>query len=163
MVDIAILASWGVGMAAVVMFARWLDRNEDHARRCHETYEKIRSTGTTLESWEYAPVEGYDWDYIITIHGDVISLKRDKPKLLKGSDNGHGYDQVRLCKQGKYQAFLIHRLVAMAFIPNPDGKPWVNHKDLCKKNNHVDNLEWTTPAENSRHHVDMRKEVMTDD
>ena len=75
----------------------------------------------------------------------------------KGSDYDHstrlkkGYLVTDLYSQGKRRTERIHRLVAEAFVPNPDGKPEVNHKDGNKLNNRADNLEWCTKKENCRH------------
>ena len=75
----------------------------------------------------------------------------------KGSDNDHstyekkGYLLVDLYKDGERSKKRVNRLVAEAFIPNPDNKPEVNHKDGNKSNNNVDNLEWATKKENCRH------------
>ena len=69
-------------------------------------------------------------------------------KELKKQSKRHGYLGVALLKNNKHYHKLIHRLVAQAFIPNPDNKPQVNHIDENKANNHVSNLEWTTAKEN---------------
>lgn len=74
-----------------------------------------------------------------------------KEKQLKLSNNGRGYLQIYLRKDGKKYALYIHRLVAQAFIPNPKNKEQVNHKDGNKQNNIVDNLEWVTNLENQQH------------
>lgn len=64
------------------------------------------------------------------------------------------YAQVGLCEGGKLKKYLVHRLVALAFLPNPDNKPQVNHLDGNKLNNELSNLEWTTVSENIIHAID---------
>ena len=84
-------------------------------------------------------IKGFE-DYQITDDGRVWSKKRNK--WLKLGNTGNGYYQVHLCKNGKVKVYLVHRLVAEHFIPNPDNLPEVNHKDECKASNVVENLEW---------------------
>ena len=74
-----------------------------------------------------------------------------REKILKTSKTSVGYLTVSLCKNGKKKSFRVNRLVAIAFIDNPDNKPQVNHKDGNKENNTVDNLEWCTCSENQIH------------
>lgn len=74
-----------------------------------------------------------------------------KSKMIKGRDNEDGYRYVGLALNGKTKTLYVHRLVALAFIPNPENKPEVNHCDGVKSNNHVDNLEWSTTHENIVH------------
>lgn len=80
----------------------------------------------------------------------VFDTKR-KEKIISFCKNSNGYlmfrPQINNCKQ----VHVVHRLVATAFIPNPEGKPCVNHKDFNKENNCVDNLEWVTYRENTLH------------
>ena len=78
---------------------------------------------------------------------------RSKKKILSPFDN-NGYDRIQLVNGDKKQKKLIHRLVAEHFIPNPEKKPQVNHKDLNTKNNNVDNLEWVTNQENIKHAIE---------
>ena len=70
---------------------------------------------------------------------------------IKSYRNSRGYECVNLYLQSKVYKFQVHRLVASAFIPNPDGLPVVNHKDGNPLNNHVDNLEWVTQSQNMKH------------
>ena len=107
---------------------------------------------------EWRPVKGYEGLYEVSDEGDVRSLdKRDrrghfhKGRMLKKVPIGSGYTASCLCVDGKVDKAYNHRLVAEAFIPNPDGKPEVNHKDGDKKNNVVENLEWVTHSENGKH------------
>ena len=97
---------------------------------------------------EYKLIEGYP-DYMVSSDGKVWSLKYGRMKELKPETNTRGYLQVGLCNNGQLTFKLVHRLVAEAFIPNPDNLPQVNHKDEDKTNNSVENLEWCTAEYNS--------------
>lgn len=90
-------------------------------------------------------------DYLyIRENGDVVSYyKGQKGRTLKNRYATKGYRQISLHNGPK--SAKVHRLVALAFIPNPDNKPQVNHIDGNKANNHVDNLEWITNSENAKH------------
>lgn len=88
-------------------------------------------------------------DYYISIDGKIYSSKLKR--LLKLGDNPRGYKQIKLYKGKGYDFFLVHRLVAMTYIPNLENKPQVNHKDGNKINNNINNLEWCTNAENMYH------------
>lgn len=77
-------------------------------------------------------------------------------KYLKFED-ARGYSRVTLSKDNVQERFQVHRLVAEAFIPNPENKPCVNHKDFQRKNNRVTNLEWVTHLENEHHKLNQTK------
>lgn len=103
------------------------------------------------ELWK--PIEGTNGKYEVSNTGKVRSLNYGRlgiTKELKSWDNG-GYERVNLTIAKKQSKKLVHRLVAEAFIPNPENKSEVNHIDGDKHNNHVDNLEWTTHDENIYH------------
>lgn len=97
------------------------------------------------EIWQ--PVSGYD--YLVSNTGQVYSLKTER--FLKPHQNNYGYLLVILSHHGKTKGFSVHRLVAQAFIPNPESLPEINHKDGNKQNNNVDNLEWVTGKQNRLH------------
>jgi hypothetical protein len=100
-----------------------------------------------IEIWK--DVYGFEGVYQVSSWGRIKSYKRKKTNIIKPFNNGSGWMQISL--SGK--KFLIHRLVALIFIPNPENKPEVNHKDGIKSNNHVDNLEWVTNQENITHSI----------
>lgn len=86
--------------------------------------------------------------YYVDDSGKVYSRKYGDLRELKQYPKTHGYLYVALSRNGKKDYLRVHRLVAEAFIPNPDNLPEVNHKDEDKTNNKVDNLEWCTPHDN---------------
>ena len=98
---------------------------------------------------EMKDIVGYEGEYAITRDGKVWSYKRNK--FLKCSDNGKGYYQINLYKNGKGKNYLIHRLVAEAYIPNPEGLPQVNHRDENPQNNCASNLEWCDAKYNANY------------
>lgn len=100
-------------------------------------------------------VVGFEGLYAVTSCGKVWSYKRNKFMAQRYDDDG--YLRVNLRKDGKAYTKHIHRLVAEAYIPNPEGKPQVDHIDEVKTHNWVGNLRWATPGENTRHSVLGRK------
>lgn len=105
-----------------------------------------------MEIWK--PIKSYQGRYEVSSLGNVRSLNFNKTgvsKILKPISNTRGYTSVCLCLNNEKSIFRINRLVAEAFIPNPENKPQVNHKDENKTNNKVENLEWSTPKENANH------------
>ena len=105
-----------------------------------------------MEKEIWKDIEGYEGRYQISNRGNVKSLNYNhngKEKILKPIiNNKHGYAYVGLHLEGKTKNYYIHRLVAIAFIPNPDNLPEVNHRDENKENNTVENLEWCDRAYN---------------
>lgn len=117
-----------------------------------------------IETW--ADIEGYEGLYQVSTLGRVRSLDRItqctncygnkvdvtiRGKLLRGSKDFAGYLVVMLYGSKSRTTCKVHRLVAKAFISNPENKPEVNHIDGDKSNNYVDNLEWVTGSENKAH------------
>lgn len=92
------------------------------------------------EYWK--PIIGYENLYKISNLGNILSLRKNR--ILKHHMITGGYFVVQLSKKGKSRNWLVHRLVAEAFIDNPNKLPEINHKDENKANNAVSNLEWCT-------------------
>lgn len=102
-----------------------------------------------MENWR--DIKGYEGMYQVSNYGRIKSLNYNhtkKEKILKGIIDENGYLKVGLSKGGKLDCKRIHRLVAEAFLENPNNLPQVNHKDECKTNNHVENLEWCDAKHN---------------
>lgn len=112
-----------------------------------------------IEIWKDIP--NYETLYQISNLGNVKSLsygaknikRSNRQKLLKLSLNNCGYVKVQLYKNGKATEHYVHRLVALAFIPNPNKLPQVNHIDGNKTNNCSENLEWVTASDNQKHAI----------
>jgi len=117
--------------------------------------------------WKYS--EGYEYthpdkvegkkhpdypNYIITKEGAIYSIRSKRYLTLNSTTD---YKSIKLCNNGKQKDYRIHRLVAELYIPNPNNNPVVNHKDLDKNNNSVDNLEWITHTENNLHYINTRQ------
>jgi hypothetical protein len=121
------------------------------------------------EIWKDFPIKPFNLKYEVSNYGRILSKektinilhpktklpwsKKHKKKLRKTRKNLWGYFQIAL-KIGtteKNATFQVHRIVALAFLPNDENKPMVNHIDGIKHNNHVSNLEWVTAKENTNH------------
>lgn len=106
-------------------------------------------TTEELESEKWKDIEGYDGMYQVSDLGRVRSHKSGEWRVMRARNNGTGYLQVQLWKNGKRKFTYVHRLVAQAFIPNRDeSKTQINHIDECKQNNRVSNLEYCTARYN---------------
>lgn len=92
---------------------------------------------------------GYEGLYAITSCGKVWSYRSQK--FLKNTILNNGYAQVDLCKDGQSKKYLVHRLVAEAYAPNPLGLPQVNHKNEVKTDNYINNLEWCDSEYNNNY------------
>lgn len=106
------------------------------------------------EIWKDIP--NYKGYYQVSNFGRVMSLRSyggNSNRIIKPCGNGTGYLKVILCKNSQQKQYLVHRLVAMAFIPNPNNYDFVNHKDENKMNNCVENLEWCTKSYNSIYYL----------
>lgn len=117
-----------------------------------------------MEVWK--DVVGYEGIYQISNYGTLKSLDRlDRKgrithgKIISTKKNNRQYIQVHLLKDGKEKMALLHRLVAQAFIPNPNNYAQVNHKDENKDNNNANNLEWCTNIYNRRYGTGYQRSV----
>ena len=106
------------------------------------------------EIWK--TIEDYP-NYMISNMGQIKSLnfnRTGKEQIMKiYTDNKTGYNYVILCKENKKKRMSIHRLVAQAFIPNPDNKPCIDHINANRTDNRVENLRWVTHRENQHNHL----------
>jgi hypothetical protein len=104
-----------------------------------------------MEEWKKIKIEGYSIS-------NTGKFRNDKTgKILKPSIGSTGYYVVNIKPNGrigKSYSLKIHRLIAEAFIPNPENKPQINHKDCNRLNNNIENLEWVTNKENNIHAIE---------
>lgn len=122
-----------------------------------QQWSKDKGLDTGNPDLEFKIIEDYP-NYVVSNYGDVIALTYvDKAgrergmKEIKQSNNADGYKYLALYNNEGRKGFLTHRLVAQAFIPNPENKETINHIDGDKTNNRVENLEWSTREEQMKH------------
>lgn len=119
-----------------------------------------------MEQWK--SIRNYEGLYEVSSLGRIRSISRKKKvniknnefvvhkgRVLKQSLKRNGYYSFDASKDGKAKTITVHRMIAEAFIPNPDNKPCINHKNAIKTDNRIENLEWVTYKENSEHASDM--------
>lgn len=115
-----------------------------------------------MEKIVKVPVVGYEDFYMVDSNGNVYSLHKsrfgknsnlDENTPLSTYTDNKGYKSVVLVKNKVKRTTRLHRIVALTFIPNPENKPCVNHKNGIKTDNRVDNLEWVTYSENEIHSI----------
>lgn len=112
------------------------------------------------EIWK--DVVGYEGLYQVSNLGrikrlpSIVKNRYIKGGLLNPRKHNYGYLSVYLCKNGVCEQWLLHRIVAIAFIPNPKNLPQINHKDSNRRNNFASNLEWVTRSQNIKHAYDNR-------
>lgn len=106
-------------------------------------------TAESLEGEEWRAIEGFD-GYQVSTHGRIKTLRNGRKHILKPHLFNY-YLAVGLHRDGEQRSYSVHRLVAKAFIPNPENKPEVHHRDDNKFNNAVANLQWVTHAENTKY------------
>ena len=123
-----------------------------------------------MEEWKDIP--GYEGFYQVSNLGVVRSVDHfvnskngstalKKGKVIAQKKNIYGYMEVHLSRLGKCSSVRVHRLVASAFIPNPEGLPYVNHKDEVKSNNVVTNLEWCDGRYNTNYGTGISRAMQT--
>jgi len=135
-----------------------------NVRRCLLTNTKKLTALIDADWWEeWKPIPGYEGYYHISNKGVVISDYREVEGRngvltgkIKATRRGR-YETITLYRDGVGTGFLIHRLVAMTFLPNPFFKKEINHIDGDRFNNRLDNLEWVTRKENSIHSTHVLK------
>ena len=110
-----------------------------------------------IEEWK--PICGYEGLYEVSNMGQVKSLKFDKEKILKQGKMKNDYLFVNLYKDGIMKRFLVHRLVASAFIDNPNNYPTVNHNNEVKTDNRVSNLCWMDYSQQQIHGTCQKRRV----
>ena len=127
-----------------------LNSNQIRRRKvlgCHSCLSK--QLLSTMSDREWRDIAGYEGLYAVSSLGEIYSYH--SMRIMKTRDNGRGYRMVGLHRDGQIKCLYVHRIVADAFLDNPDNLPEVNHKDANKSNNAVDNLEWVSSRQNYDH------------
>lgn len=110
-----------------------------------------------MKKEEWKIIKGYE-DYMVSNWGNIKSYRGRSNGLIMSPNKTQGYLFVSLCNDQGKKRHSIHRLVATHFIENPNGLPFINHKNGIRDDNRVENLEWCTPSQNTRHYFYVLKE-----
>lgn len=128
-----------------------------------DKFDKLLPDISDLPNEIWADIKGYENIYMVSNMGRIKSLAREgvpETQILIPAKDKKGYLSGHLCNENGAKFIKLHRLVALAFIPNPNNLPQINHKDLNKENNKAENLEWSTNLDNMKHAC--RNRVYTD-
>ena len=128
-------------------------RYENAKLACAALMAQYPFTPDDLDGEIWADIEDFEGHYQISTFGRIKSFCKGTVKIRRLCVDTDGYLYASLFKNGKHTKRKIHRLVAKAFIANPEDKPQINHIDGNKMNNHISNLEWVTSTENNCHAV----------
>lgn len=120
-----------------------------------------------MEEEIWRPIDGYEGRYEVSSIGRIKSLSRKswnghgimilRERILAPGINSRGYETVNLYINGKRNNVLVHQIVAKTFIPNPEGKPCIDHINTNRRDNHIKNLRWCTQAENCNNILSRKK------
>ena len=131
-------------------------QEESEKNRKNKQLKYSLSNFKDIEGEEWRPILGYEGLYEVSNKARVRSIKDNIYKLRSFPENARlGYCQASLSNNGTSKHHFLHRLVAQAFIPNPDNKPCINHIDGIRNNNDLSNLEWVTHQENTIHAIEI--------
>ena len=119
-----------------------------------------------MEQEKWNEIKGFEGNYSVSSEGRVRSNgllkgRNSKVRILKTELSSKGYLRVGLTKDGKQKKYLVHRLVAIAFLDNPNNLPDVNHKNECKTDNRLINLEWMSRKDNMNYGDRTKKAINT--
>ena len=131
----------------------------------------LKYMSSVLEQELWLPISGYEGYYEVSSLGRIKSLERKVynphgngnvvEKILRQHIDNHGYKKVGLNKNGVNKLYNVHRLVAIAFLPNPNNYPCINHKNEDRCDNRIDNLEWCTYVYNNNYGDRLKKVSMS--